>query len=44
MIGDDLRLKHYQTVDGSEWQCMGRLIKIPDSKENSKHIYYIFIN
>ncbi|KAL3110234.1 hypothetical protein niasHT_015837 [Heterodera trifolii] len=31
MIGDDLRLKHYQTVDGSEWSCMGRLIKIPDN-------------
>nr|CAD2149807.1 unnamed protein product [Meloidogyne enterolobii] len=31
MIGDDLRLKHYQTLDGSEWNCMGRLIKIPDN-------------
>ncbi|KAF7639132.1 hypothetical protein Mgra_00001367 [Meloidogyne graminicola] len=31
MIGDDLRLKHYQTLDGSEWTCMGRLIKIPDN-------------
>lgn len=32
MIGDDLRLKHHQTIDGSEWACEGRIIKVPDSK------------
>lgn len=32
MIGDELRLKHSQTVDGSEWACEGRIVKIPDSK------------
>lgn len=32
MIGDDLRLKHRQTIDGSEWTCQGRIIKVPDSK------------
>ncbi|CAD5209734.1 unnamed protein product [Bursaphelenchus xylophilus] len=31
MIGDELRLKHQQTVDGSEWTCEGRIIKIPDN-------------
>jgi regulator of nonsense transcripts 1 len=32
MIGDELRLKHQQTVDGSDWTCEGRIVKIPDSK------------
>src|SRR4051812_44868683 len=32
MIGDDLRLKHYQTLDGSEWTVEGRIVKIPDSR------------
>lgn len=32
MIGDELRLKHQQTVDGSEWKCEGRIVKVPDSK------------
>ncbi|KAI6193499.1 Regulator of nonsense transcripts 1 [Aphelenchoides besseyi] len=31
MIGDELRLKHQQTLDGSEWVCEGRIIKIPDN-------------
>jgi hypothetical protein len=32
MIGDDLRLKHYQTLNGSEWVEEGRIIKVPDSR------------
>lgn len=32
MIGDDLRLKHRQTIDGSEWTAQGRIIKVPDSR------------
>jgi len=35
MVGDDLRLKHYQTLDGSEWKAEGRIIKVPDSKISS---------
>uniref|UniRef100_A0A915E9R4 DNA helicase n=1 Tax=Ditylenchus dipsaci TaxID=166011 RepID=A0A915E9R4_9BILA len=31
MIGDDLRLKHHQTLDGSEWVAEGRIIKVPDN-------------
>ncbi|CAD6186228.1 unnamed protein product [Caenorhabditis auriculariae] len=31
MIGDELRLKHTQTVDGSEWTCTGQVFKIPDN-------------
>ncbi|KAI1731651.1 RNA helicase (UPF2 interacting domain) domain-containing protein [Ditylenchus destructor] len=31
MIGDDLRLKHHQTIDGSEWSCEGRIVKVPDN-------------
>uniref|UniRef100_A0A915AFQ8 DNA helicase n=1 Tax=Parascaris univalens TaxID=6257 RepID=A0A915AFQ8_PARUN len=30
MLGDELRLKHQQTVDG-EWSCVGSVIKIPDN-------------
>lgn len=30
--GDELRLKHNQTVDGSEWSVIGSVIKIPDSE------------
>lgn len=37
MLGDELRLKHQQTVDG-EWSCVGSVIKIPDS-EFSVQIY-----
>ena len=29
--GDELRLKHSQTVDGSEWTKTGSVMKIPDS-------------
>lgn len=31
MLGDELRLKHQQTA-GTEWTCVGFVIKIPDSK------------
>lgn len=31
MIGDELRLKHCQTIDGTEWCYEGRIVKIPDS-------------
>ncbi|MFH4984732.1 hypothetical protein AB6A40_011441 [Gnathostoma spinigerum] len=30
MLGDELRLKHQQTVEG-EWSCVGSVIKIPDN-------------
>ncbi|CAO4362526.1 unnamed protein product [Caenorhabditis nigoni] len=29
--GDELRLKHNQTVDGSEWAKIGSVMKIPDN-------------
>uniref|UniRef100_A0A1I8AJA4 DNA helicase n=1 Tax=Steinernema glaseri TaxID=37863 RepID=A0A1I8AJA4_9BILA len=31
MIGDELKLKHYQTLDGSEWSSVGQVVKIPDN-------------
>ncbi|CAI2297044.1 unnamed protein product [Caenorhabditis sp. 36 PRJEB53466] len=31
MKGDELRLKHNQTVDGSEWSVIGSVVKIPDN-------------
>ncbi|KAK6052360.1 hypothetical protein COOONC_10136 [Cooperia oncophora] len=30
MIGDELRLKHNQTIE-REWQCLGQVFKIPDN-------------
>ncbi|PIO52576.1 hypothetical protein TELCIR_26116, partial [Teladorsagia circumcincta] len=30
MIGDELRLKHSQTIE-REWQCLGQVFKIPDN-------------
>ncbi|KAI6230867.1 Regulator of nonsense transcripts 1 [Aphelenchoides fujianensis] len=34
MIGDELRLKHQRTIDGSEWMCEGRIVKIPDNHDD----------
>uniref|UniRef100_A0AC35TGV9 Regulator of nonsense transcripts 1 n=1 Tax=Rhabditophanes sp. KR3021 TaxID=114890 RepID=A0AC35TGV9_9BILA len=30
MIGDELKLKHNQTILGVPWECKGHLIKVPD--------------
>uniref|UniRef100_A0A0N5CES7 DNA helicase n=1 Tax=Strongyloides papillosus TaxID=174720 RepID=A0A0N5CES7_STREA len=30
MIGDELKLKHNQTLLGTTWECHGHLIKVPD--------------
>lgn len=42
MIGDELRLKHSQTIDGSELIYEGRIVKIPDSK--SRYHFTSFSN
>lgn len=31
MIGDQLTLKHHQTLDGSEVSFKGRIVKVPDN-------------
>ncbi|TKR93806.1 hypothetical protein L596_008196 [Steinernema carpocapsae] len=31
MIGDELKLKHHQTANGSEWSAVGQVVKIPDN-------------
>lgn len=31
MIGDELRLKHLQTMNGQPWEKTGQVFKIPDS-------------
>ncbi|VDM44951.1 unnamed protein product [Toxocara canis] len=33
MLGDELRLKHTQTVN-EEWKCVGSVIKIPDNRND----------
>ena len=40
MSGDELRLKHSQTMNGTEWMVVGQVIKVPDSKFAFLHIIY----